>query len=434
MPSLDLCLLARVVRDGGLPAVFDAGVEAIHLYDDGQKAFEHVRDHFAKYGKVPDPATIEQDTGVTVPDLAEAPEPVGYYLAKVKARALDRLAAKQVKAAVAALDRADAGAAVAAARELLAEAAKQNLAGDAVDDWTRGTSERWAEYERVKAKPNGVTGIPIPWPTLNAVTQGINPGDLWILVARMGAGKTWTALHMAVHAWLSGARPLFVTMEMPRDKIKRRIDALWTKLPYGALRRGALGMHIEDTYKKALETLDGMSAASPFPIATRRRVKTPRDVALLIEQIRPTVVFVDGVYKMLPSGGAKYRAHWERMVDLIDEVQDLVLEKGVPLVGTTQFNRQQTQKGPRGKPRQDQAGLEDLAFTDAIAMNADVVLALLHPDELRPNKEMLVRLLKNREDERKSVTAKFDLDAMDFSEMSEYSGGGTEAGAASVDF
>lgn len=436
MPSLDLCLVARIVRDGGWSAACDIGVEADHLFDDGQKVFAHVRDHVAKYGKVPDPATIARDTGVAVPDLADAPEPIRYYLDKVRARALDRLTTQQVKAAVLALDRVDVPGAVDAARTLLAEVSRQSLAGERVYDWTRGTDERWAQYQRMKAVPGGVTGVPIPWPILNAVTQGINPGDLWILVGRMGTGKSWLALKMAVHAWLAGARPLFVTMEMPRDKIERRLDAIFAKLPYGPLRRGALGMHIEDAYQQALQSLGGYTATNPFQIATRRRVKTPRDIAVLIAELHPAVVFVDGIYKMLPSRGAKYRAHWERVMDLFDEVQDLGLETGVPIVGTTQFNRQQTQKGKGGKPRQDQAGLEDLAFTDAIGMNADVVLAALHPDEIRPNKEILLRLLKNREDERKAVTAKFDLDAMSFDEVAEWGGGAGVGGgdAAVVEF
>ncbi len=419
--------------------MLDAGIEVDHLYDDGQAIFEYVRDHFAQYGKVPDAATIDQDIGIKVPLLGSVPEPLDYYIDQVKARALDRLTTTKIKEAVTALEKTDTKAALEAAKELLSEISKKNLAGELIDDWTRGTDERWAEYQRVKAHPGGVTGIPTPWDGVNEITQGMNPGDLWIMVARMGTGKTWHLLKMAVTAWLAEANPLIVSMEMPRQKIKLRLDALWAKTAYADLRRGNLGMHIETVYKDAL---DALKPAAALPIVTRKRVKTPRDIAILIEQLRPGVVLIDGLYKLRPSGRGGYRQQWERMSDLMDEVQELGQEKEIPILGTTQFNREQAKKSGKGKgkaKRQDQAGLEDVAFTDAIAMNADVMLALLLPDELRANSEILLKMLKNREDEVKHFTSKFDLTTMDFDQTGEWGrdddfDDGGDDGDAQVDF
>ncbi len=244
---------------------------------------------------------------------------------------------------------------------------------------------------------------------------------------------------MAVTAWLAEANPLIVSMEMPRQKIKLRLDALWAKTAYADLRRGNLGMHIETVYKDAL---DALKPAAALPIVTRKRVKTPRDIAILIEQLRPGVVLIDGLYKLRPSGRGGYRQQWERMSDLMDEVQELGQEKEIPILGTTQFNREQAKKSGKGKgkaKRQDQAGLEDVAFTDAIAMNADVMLALLLPDELRANSEILLKMLKNREDEVKHFTSKFDLTTMDFDQTGEWGrdddfDDGGDDGDAQVDF
>jgi replicative DNA helicase len=420
MPSLDVSLCVHIVRNDGWFRVLDAGIESQHLFDDGQAMFECVRDHFAQYGKVPDADTVEQDTGLAVPMFSTVTEPLDYYIDRVKDRALDKLATEKVKAAVAALERTDSEGAVEAAKELLTEVSRQNLAGEMIDDWVRGTDERWDDYQRVKSHPGGVTGIPTPWDGVNDITQGLNPGDLWILVARMGSGKTWHLLKMAQTAWLAEANPLFISMEMPRQKIKLRLDALWAKTPYSDLRRGNLGMHIEPVYQQAL---DGLKDKTPFHLVTRKRIKTPRDVAILVEQLRPGAVFIDGLYKMRPSRGS-FRQQWERMSELVDEVQELSQEKEIPFICTTQFNREQTKKGKGGKGggkgRQDSAGLEDMALSDAIAMNADVVLALLSPDSLRANNEILLKFLKNREDEVKHFTSKFDLSAMEFEQTGEW--------------
>lgn len=435
MPSLDLCLVARAVRGGDWQEILDAGFGPELLFDAGKKALEFVRAHYADHGKIPAAETVERDTGVAIPVLADVLEPTSYYIERVRKRALDNLAVEYSNKQVEALDKGNPEAAVESARDLLAQVSKNNLTGEPIGDWTRSVDSHLAEYARIKGHPGGVTGVPTPWPGLNELTQGLNPGDLWILAARLGRGKTWMLLKMALEAWLAEKNPLIVSMEMPRDRIERRLNAMWARVPYGALRKGLLGMHVEGHFRESLEAL---REAAPLHIVTRKRAKTPQDVAILIEQLKPGAVFIDGFYKMKPSGRGSYRAHWERMVDLIDELQELAQDKETPLLVSTQFNREQTKKSGKGRKKEskgdDDAGVEDLAFSDAIAMNADVVLALLWPDELRADDAICLKLLKNREDERKAWSVKFDLDKMDFDETAEWGGSGGSDADAKVEY
>lgn len=866
MPSLDLCLVAHALRGDAWMMLLDEGIGPDLLFDSGKKALKFIRKHFSEHGKLPEPETVETDTGVTIPELADVPEPATYYLKRVRRRALDNLAVAATKAQVQALDRDDVDGALDAARELIATISKQNLTGEAIGDWTRSVDGRLADYDHIKGHPGGLTGVPTPWPGLNELTQGLNPGDLWILAARLGKGKcvaegtllpdpntgvlrpveevvasqgdvwsldlrggevvhrhpsawvhtgtkecltlrvrsgktitvtpehpmltsggwvradelsvgsriaavahypeirdprpipdshvdllavllsegslsghhvgfstsdsgflgmasqaaddmgllvkhrsrydydfvgaeghpggktylrseflplygldrerskekrvpeavfrlpneqlarflmvfwwgdggvdgeialasegliddlqhlflrlgvvmakkykratcegkefdawrlkvqswcrerfqrvvgnmpgekgerirslplaqnpnydsvtvteeiertireaadqyrerwrergerrglyseagkrlgrkprqtglrdfvrkngkpsvgrralrhliaaadglldslswlvsedlyftdilaiedvgerpvydltvpdthcfvaadlfvhnTWFLLKMALEAWLAGHNPLIVTMEMDRKRVERRLDAIWAKVAYKALRRGLLGMHPEQHYRESLESL---REAAPLHIVTRKRVKTPQDVAILCEQLKPGIVLVDGFYKMKPSGKGAYRAKWEQMVDLIDELQEFAQDKSVPVLVSTQFNREQTKKSGKGRNKDslgsDDAGVEDLAFSDAIAMNADVVLALLWPDDLRAEGEILLKLLKNREDERKAWSVKFDLEGMEFDETGEWGGppgGGGDDNSASVNY
>jgi len=424
MPSLDLSLAAHIIRAGGISAVLDAGIVPDHLMDEGRSIVDYAQSHFSKYGKVPDAATIAQDLQFAVPDMSEVPEPISYYIDRIKERTLDRLAVDKVKKMLEAADKVDTKAIIDTAKEFITEISKQNLSGEVIDDWTKHTKERWQEYEDAKAHAGGLIGIPTPWNGINDLTQGILPGDFWILVARPGTGKTWHLVKMAIHSWLYEANPLFISLEMTRPRIKRRMDAAYARVDYKAFKRGQLGMHIEDTYKQALDSLKGKP---PLHIVTRKRVKAVNDVAILIEQLKPGVVFIDGLYKLRPSGGLRQKSHWERIMDLVDELQELGQEKECPILGTTQFSREQTKKGGRS------AGLEHIGFADAIGMNSDVILALLSDDKLKMQKTLQLKMLKNREDDTKSWITKFDLAAMDFSEQGEYdeaeenSGGGGDA-------
>jgi replicative DNA helicase len=422
-----MSLCVHILRNGGLPPVLEAGTDPEHLFDDGKKVFEYIRVHYGKYGKIPDVATVETDTKVDVPDLADIPEPVDYYIDRIKQRALDKLTAEQTKKQLEALDNNDANKAVEEAQELLSKISKQNLAGEIIDDWIEGVDERIAEYEELKKSPQGVTGVPTPWPGINDLTQGMNPGDFWIIVGRPGTGKTWHLTKMSIHAWVSNFKPLIISMEMTRERMKRRMDAVYARVAYYDFKRGKLGMHIEDQYKEAMKSLRGQH---PLNIVSRKRVKTTADVSILIEQVQPDVVFIDGMYKLRPGGGTRNRAHWEQMMETVDEIQEIAQEKEVPILGTTQFSRSQVKKGKS----QAKAGLEDVAFADAIAMNADVILALLATTELKANDELILQLLKNREDDTKAFTSKFDLNAMDFDETGTWDDGTDDDGDVSADY
>jgi len=411
-----MSLCVQILRNGGLPEVLEAGTDPEHLFDEGQLVFKYIREHYGKYGKVPDVATVETDTKADIPELGDIPEPVNYYIDRIKQRALDKLTAEQTKKQLEALDNNDANKAVEEAQELLSKVSKQNLAGEIIDDWVAGVDERVAEYEELKKSPGGVTGVPTPWTGINDLTQGMNEGDFWIIVGRPGTGKTWHLTKMGIHAWVSGFKPLIITMEMSRQRMKRRMDAVYARVAYYDFKRGKLGMHIEDQYKEAMEGLKGQH---PLHLVSRKRVKTTSDVSILIEQLQPDVVFIDGIYKLRPGGGTRNRAHWEQMMETVDEIQEIALDKAVPILGTTQFSRSQVKKGKS----QTKAGLEDVAFADAIAMNADIIIALLSTPELKVNDELIMQLLKNREDDTKAFTSKFDLNAMDFDTTGEWDEG-----------
>jgi replicative DNA helicase len=423
-----MSLCVHILRNDGLPAVLEAGTDPEHLFDDGKTVFQFIRVHYGKYGKIPDVPTVETDTKIDIPDLSDIPEPINYYIDRVKQRALDKLTAEQTKKQLEALDNNDANKAVEEAQQLLSQVSKQNLAGEIIDDWIEGVDERILEYDELKKAPQGVTGVPTPWQGINDLTQGMNPGDFWIIVGRPGTGKTWHLTKMGIHAWVSKFKPLIISMEMTRQRMKRRMDAVYARVAYYDFKRGKLGMHIEDQYKEAMQ---GLKDQHSLNIVSRKRVKTTADVSILIEQVQPDVVFIDGMYKLRPAGGTRNRAHWEQMMETVDEIQELAQEKEIPILGTTQFSRSQIKKG-KGTAK---AGLEDVAFADAIAMNADVILALLSTTELKANDEIILQLLKNREDDTKAYTSKFDLNAMDFDQTGDWDGGeGDDDGDVSADY
>jgi replicative DNA helicase len=220
-------------------------------------------------------------------------------------------------------------------------------------------------------------------------------------------GKTWTEVVIAKHLWLAGYSPLFVSLEMPPAKMYRRLDAAYAKMDYRNLRKGQLGMVAEPVYKAALDSLKGKH---PLHVVTRVRVKTVQDIAILIEELKPKATIIDGMYKLRVPGVRGQAALWERMMEIIDQLQELAQSKEHPILASTQFSRQ-VRKG------QTKAELGMLAFADAIGMNADVIVGLLPSNQMRSDRETLMRILKNREDDLAAFRSKFNTLTQEYDEI-----------------
>lgn len=270
------------------------------------------------------------------------------------------------------------------------------------------TQERWDEYHRVKKLGGVIDGIPLPWSIINKVTMGVHKGELWFFVARIKTGKTWLEVLLAQHFWSLGERVLLVTMEMPIEKIQRRIDSLYSKLPYQEFKEGKLSNDFEVEYAKSLMQFKD-DKATPFWVVGNGGVRTVQDVEMLMEEMRPTVVLIDGVYLMTVPGN-KTLGKWERVSTVVDSLQQLALRRSTPIVATSQFTR----KIKKGKLEADAS---DVGFAYEISQAADCLVGLFQDDDLRAEKRMLVRLLECREGESVDFLVHWNFATMSFGEV-----------------
>ena len=87
----------------------------------------------------------------------------------------------------------------------------------------------------------GLEGVATGLPKLDALTLGYKPGDLIILGAQTGHGKTAFALNTAMAACVDGRKPiLYINTEMSRKQIAYRWGAILSQMPLQRIRTGSL--------------------------------------------------------------------------------------------------------------------------------------------------------------------------------------------------
>ena len=211
----------------------------------------------------------------------------------------------------------------------------------------------------------GDLGLQTGFLDLDRLTGGFYPGDLIILAARPGHGKTAWGLNIAHHAAENGKTVGFVSLEMTGAHLVRRLMAAvghidgerlkrvsltpdeWARLATVAEALKALPLHIDDGAQ--MTVLDIRSRA--------RRLKLKHGLDLLI---------VDYLQLIRPTKAGRSRE--QELSAVSGALKALAKELSIPVFAVSQLNRE-IEKRDSKVPR-----LSDLRESGALEQDADLVM------------------------------------------------------------
>lgn len=224
----------------------------------------------------------------------------------------------------------------------------------------------------------GMRGISFGLESLDKITGGLLPSQLYVVIARQGNFKTFWMLDMAARAMLAGQRVLWVSREMPENMVTYRIHTLLSNQLYGekgafsnlSLVLGKKDIKYRD-YKNFVEELQSKVSGRLF-IPNNRRMGI-NDLERSIELYAPDIIFYD--YIGIISGDDSNRS-WQKLGAEANRAKELAMEYKVPFIMASQVNR--------GSKDLDEAPtVENISFSDSIGYAADYVFALqLSPPDL----------------------------------------------------
>ena len=257
-------------------------------------------------------------------------------------------------------------------REAAASLAAEHDVSD--DLLLSGAYDQLAEEYEIVQEGGGLTGIPWPWEVLNQETLGMHPGDLIIIYGRPKSGKTWHALNAGVHAYLrSGQRVLIFSMEMMTKNVQRRCACLLAGIDYGRFRKGQL---LKEEYDQVFGWLwhlrENHNDNGPDILATSNKDEGGGGISSLranIQEFRPHLVIVDGLYLMRDDRQGIRSADWKAIAHISRDLKQTAVSSKIPIIGVTQGKRDSA-KNPK------EADLMELSYADAIGQDADKVIRI----------------------------------------------------------
>lgn len=275
-----------------------------------------------------------------------------------------------------------------------------------------------AEYERLSSMRDAVS---VPWflPELQDLTGGTRQGEMVVLAASPGVGKTWFACAQALNAARAGHNTLFASLELSPLDIQMRMDCIEARsVDFGAYFRGeALSTAMQDI-QMAQERIKGF-AGDLVVERIAREDRSPAGIFARARAMGAKYVVIDQLQfvKRPDSHANRTEAVEDVIYDLKEEVSASGDDMGLLLLH--QFNREVKNKNS------GIGSMQELAHSSSIEQVADLVLAIGASDEDKRNNVMNLATIKERNITRKAWQLHWGITPLgvDFSVLAEVTEG-----------
>lgn len=218
------------------------------------------------------------------------------------------------------------------------------------------------------------TGIPTGFVDIDATTLGLQPGELIIIAARPGVGKSTLAMNIARNVAVNSQLPVAMfSLEMTSELVALRLLAAESGMDFSHVKLAKM----ESDEWKALSRAAGTLGDAPIFINDTRGI-TVLEVRSEIRRLKGqyddlSLVIID--YMQLMRGNAQYPIREQEISDISRSLKTLAWEVDVPVIALSQLSRRIEQR-PSHRPR-----LSDLRESGAIEQDADLV-AFIHREDV----------------------------------------------------
>jgi len=232
------------------------------------------------------------------------------------------------------------------------------------------------------AKKSLITGVPTGFADLDAMTSGLQRGDLIVIAGRPSMGKTAFAMNISANVALREDPDAVVavfSLEMSAHQLALRMLASEARVDVKKLRTGHFSsedwMKLANTTGQLAEAkifIDDAANVGVLDVRAKcRRLKR--------EHGRLDLVVID--YLQLMTGRADAERREQEISEITRGLKGLAKELDAPVVALSQLNRSVEQRADK-RPI-----MADLRESGAIEQDADVILAVFREEVYQPKPE-----------------------------------------------
>ena len=231
-------------------------------------------------------------------------------------------------------------------------------------------TDAFEEITKLAEQKTSMAGVPTGFRDVDDLFHGFRGGDLVILAARPGVGKTSFALNLAVNAAKSGAAVAFFSLEMSAGQLVQRILCAEARVNLSKIRSGQIAEGDWGAIADASNTLSKLEIYiddSPGLSILEARAKARRELRHASGQGKGLII-VDYLQLMQPPQSRRDGNRAVEVGEISRGLKILGKEMDMPVIALSQLSRAVEMRGKK-RPM-----LSDLRESGSIEQDADIVM------------------------------------------------------------
>ena len=264
----------------------------------------------------------------------------------------------------------------------------------------------WEINERF-LNPGKFRGIQTGIRRLDRLTNGLHGGELIILAARPGVGKSALSMNIVEHVAKQGKTVAVFSLEMSNQQLIERMLSSMSTVPLEYIKSGQLPGGASDLTKLrvAQETIcssmrlfgNDYANIKPSEIASQcRRLKAQHGLDLIV---------IDYLQLMTNGSRNKNDSRQQEVSDISRALKLLAKELNVPVIALSQLKRDAEIRNIKGKDgaTSSEPVLSDLRESGSIEQDADIVMFIHKESDGGGNTKYSLIIAKHRNGEQGSI-------------------------------
>lgn len=229
-------------------------------------------------------------------------------------------------------------------------------------------TDAFDEMTKLAEQKSHISGVATGFTDVDNLFHGLRGGDLVILAARPGVGKTSFALNLAVNAAKLGSPTTFFSLEMSAPQLVQRILCAEANVGLEKVRGGFL---TESDWQRMADAIGQLSNVelyiddTPSLSILEARAKARRELRGKTNGL----IIVDYLQLMQPPQARKDGNRAVEVGEISRGLKVLAKEMDMPVIALSQLSRAIEMRGKAKRPM-----LSDLRESGSIEQDADIVM------------------------------------------------------------
>jgi len=259
-------------------------------------------------------------------------------------------------------------------KSIIDNAMKAGTTRDLGHDYIPSLEMRLEDSARITVKT--------PWDVINDITDGgLGAGELGVVVAPAGIGKSWTLQALGSDVVKSGKTVVHYSLELNENYVGLRYDSIFSGVTTANIK-----YHKEEVEKK-ISKLPGKLLIKYFPT----KAASVQTLGAHLKQIELSgvdidMVIVDYADILMPTGNFKEKRH--AIGNIYEDLRGLAGELEIPIWTASQANRSALEE--------DVIGADKVAEDYSKVMTADFVMSMSRKVEDKIANTGRFHVIKNR--------------------------------------